>query len=485
MRNAALSLIAQVLGGLLAGGLTIFLARSLGSQDYGVLSLGLGISGLALLPSDFGVSNSVARYVAEHINDRRRLHAVMADGLRLKLLAAVTVSVIMFALAGPIAGWYNTPALAWPVRGLAVALLGQSVMLISGAFVAVGRVDLQVVTNLIESAVQVTTEIALVLAGAGATGAAFGQAIGYVVGAVLTMILLVRLFGPGILPRTPRLGPEFRRIAGYAGVLLIVDGAYTVFNQIDVLVIGAYLGAGSVAFFSAPSQMLVFLGYPGAAMSSGVAPRLSRGGEGGPNVTAFLNGMRLLLIVQAAITAFVLGWAQLMVRVALGDQYAHSVPVLRALAPYVFLSGFGSLVSISANFLGEAPKRVPVALATMVINIVVDILLVPRIGVIGGAVGTDAAYALYAPAHLFICQRALNVNLRRTASTFARTSLAGAVMTVVLVVFGDSTADATGIIKTALGGVLALAMFVVILFLTEELTISDVRRIGRLMSLTR
>jgi O-antigen/teichoic acid export membrane protein len=473
--NAVSSLLVQIVGAVFTGSLTIFLARKLGSHGYGVLSLALGVSGLVLLPSDFGVSNSIARYVADHSRDHQRVRAVIADGLRLKLYAAVVVSAVTFAMAGVIAGWYHVPSLAWPIRALAISLLGQSLMLSNGLFVAVGRSDLQLRTAFTESLVQVTAAITLVLVGAGATGAAFGQAIGYLAGAGMTGLLLVRLLGRGILPHGPRFGPEAGRILSYAGALLIVDGAYTVFSQIDVLIIGSYLAAGSVALFSAPMSLIVFLGYPGAAVSAGVAPRLSRGAVSGPNVSAFLAGLRLLFVVQALLTAFVLGWAGLMVHIALGQQYIGAVTVLRALGPFVFLSGFGSLVSIGANFLGEAPKRVPVAVATMAINIGLDLLLVPRMGVSGAAVGTDAAYALYAPAHLFICQRALDLDLGHIGLSFVRTALACGVATGVLLLFGDSIALGR-LPFTVLGGVLGVGVFVASLFLTGEITTADARR---------
>jgi O-antigen/teichoic acid export membrane protein len=339
-------------------------------------------------------------------------------------------------------------------------------------------------TAFTESLVQVTAAVALVLAGAGVTGAAFGQAIGYFAGATMTGLLLVRLLGRGILPRSLRFGPETRQIAGYAGALLIVDSAYTVFNQIDVLIIGVYLTAGSVALFSAPMQLIVFLGYPGVAMSSGVAPRLSRGTAGGPNVGAFLAGLRLLLVIQALLTAFVIGWGGLMISLALGRQYAGAIAVLRALAPFVFLSGFGSLVSVSANFLGEAPKRVPIAIATMAINVGLDLFLVPRMGVEGAAIGTDVAFALYAPAHLVICQRVLKLDLRPIGMSFLRTALAGAAATGMLLLFGDSIAI-DHLPVTLAGGVLGVSVFVASLFLTGEITAADVRRATALLPLSR
>ena len=473
-RNTVLSLGVQLTGAAFTAILVIVLTRRLGTHGYGVFALALGIVSLVLLPSDFGISTSAARFVAEHRDQPERIRTVMADGFRLKFSISLIVSVLLAALAGPIASAYGIPAAAWPIRAMSLALFGNSVYLMAVVFTAIGRIDFQLRVAFAESAIELIASLALVLAGAGATGAAFGRAIGYLAGGTVTVVLLVRALGPGILPTRATFGHDARRIAGYAGILLVVDGAYTAFTQIDVLIIGAYLGASSVGIFSAPVKLTVLLAYPGSAVGFGVAPRLARGPSGKTNVQAFTTGLRILLIVQAAITAFILGWAPLLVRVALGPRYHESASVLRALSPYIFLSGFGALVSISANYLGEARKRVPVAAVTVLINCVMDLLLVPRIGVLGGAWGTDAAFALYCPAHLVICQRALHLDLHPTLVTFARTALAGAALTGVLFLFGDSLHH---LWMTALGGVLGVVVFAVVLWITREVTVSEARKV--------
>jgi O-antigen/teichoic acid export membrane protein len=470
--NAALSLAAQLTGAAFTACLVVVLARRLGTHGYGLYSLALGITSLVLLPSDFGVSNSVARFVAEHRGQPDRVEAVMADGLRLKFLGSFVVACVLGALAGPIASAYGIPGLAWPIRAFAISLFGQGVMLIGAVFTATGRNDLALRIAFIESSVEVTTSIGLVLAGAGATGAAFGRALGYTCAGVATIVLLVRALGPGILPRSLHFGVDAGRIGRYAGVLLIIDGAYSAFSRIDVLIIGAYLSAASVGIFSAALKLTVLLAYPGTAIAAGVAPRVARSRGGTPNVSAFAMGLRVSVIVQAAITAFILGWAGLIVRVALGTGYGESASVLRALAPYIFMSGFGALVSMSANYLGQAPRRVPIAIGTLLINLVLDLVLVPRIGVIAGAIGTDAATALYVPAQLLVCRTALGLDLRPAAATLGRTLLAGSAMTGVLLLFGDSLGR---VWLTALGGVLGTIAFCVVLWVTREVDASELR----------
>jgi O-antigen/teichoic acid export membrane protein len=471
-RNAGFSLLSQIVGATFTAGLTLFLARRLGTHGFGVYSLALGIGSLVLFPMDFGISTSMARFVAEHRRDRAGVASVVADGLRLKFLLGLAMSAGLFALAGPLASAFGTHDLLWPVRAIAIALLGQTMMQTTSVFQALGRVGFQLSTATIESASEVTASVALVLAGAGVTGAAFGRAFGYLIGGGLTVVLLVRLVGPGSFPRTLRLGENTRRIGTYAGVILITDGAFTLFNQVDVLVIGAYLGTSAVGIFSAPVRLTGLLGYPGLAISTGVSPLQARNQPGGPNIAAFSTALRVLLIIQAAATAFVLGWADLIVKVTLGSHFGESASVLRALAPFVFLLGFGPLASGTVNYLGEARRRVPIAIATALINLIVDLLLVPRIGVIGGSVGTDLAYALYAPAHLYICQRELRLDLRPAAATLVRTLLAGAATTGVLLLVGSPLDEVWRIV---LGGVAGLSVFVIILRVSGELKSGEAR----------
>ena len=182
-RNSVFAFAAQAASALFTAGLTVFLVRRLGPAEFGVFALAFGVGTLLVLPADFGISQSTARFLAERRGDRDVAAAVLAGGLRLKLAATGLVGATLFAVAGPIADAYGAPGLLWPLRGMAIALLGQSLMgLYGNAFVALGRLSLNFRVVLSESAVEAAASVALVLLGAGASGAAFGRAIGYACG---------------------------------------------------------------------------------------------------------------------------------------------------------------------------------------------------------------------------------------------------------------------------------------------------------------
>jgi O-antigen/teichoic acid export membrane protein len=484
-RNAGIVLASQLTTAAFTAILTIFLARRLGPEEYGVLAVAMGIGAVLVLPADAGLSSSVARFLAERREERGATSALLADALRLKLAIALVVCAALFALAGPIADAYGIAGLVWPIRAIAVAVFGQTVlMLYNGAFIALGRMGLQWRVTVSESAVEFATSIALVLLGAGATGAAFGRAAGYLFGAVVGLALAVRLLGRGVLPSRLRHGHGFaRQIAGYARALVIVDSAFTLFEQIDVLLIGAYLGATAAGLFQAPLRLATFLHYGGVAGGSAVAPRLARTPHSPPDADAFMDGLRWLLLTQAALMAPVVVWAAPLLHLGLGGDYGESAAVLRGLAPYIYLSGIAPLVSLGVNYLGEAPRRIPIAVGAILANLVIDVILIPRIGIVGGAIGSDVGYAVYVPLHLAICRRELGVDLRPLLGVLGRGLLAAAAMGCVLALAGTSATLSIG--QWVVGLMLGPLAFLAVLLLSRELHVADLRAAWRWVAARR
>jgi len=471
-RNAGFALAAQIVTATLTAGLTVFLVRSLSTSAYGLFALALAVGSLVLQPADLGISQSTARFIAERRSSRDAVAGVLADALRLKLVAGAVISGALFALAGPIADAYGETGLAWPIRGIAIAVFAQGLMTLWGtAFVALQRVSLNLRIVASESLAETGGTVALVLLGTGATGAAFGRAIGYGCGAAIAVVLIARLVGRRGLRVLGAGEGNVRRIAGYAGALMIVDGAFTAFAQVDALIIGAYLSAASVGLFQAPYRLTSVLAYPGLALGTAVAPRLSPA-RGQADVGALRRSLRYLIVLQAAIVAGVLVWAEPIIALALGGGHTESAHVLRALAPYIFAAGFAPVLTLGVNYLGEARRRVPIAIATVLINVGIDLLLIPRIGIVGGAIGTDVAFSLYVAAHLWIANDMLVIGLRSLVPTVLRSALGAAVAAAVLLALGTSDINAG---EWVAGAVLAPAAFATAVLATGEFSRAELK----------
>lgn len=471
-RSTALALLTQVVTATFTAGVTLFLVRRLGPDEFGVFSLALGIAGLLLLPADFGIAHSAARFIAERRASRDAAAGVLADAVRLQTLCAAGVATALGLLAGSIASAYGEPDLAWPLRFMAVSLFGQSLMALFGtSFIAVGRIPHNLRLVMGESAVEAGATVALVLIAGGAGGAAAGRAVGYVTGAILGLVLAMRLFGRRAGQVRGRGPVAARRLAGYAGALLVVNGAYSLFMQIDVLLIGAILSTSAVGLFSAPMRLMTLLHYPGLALSNSVSPRVVTA-DGRRDGRPLGMALRWLIVVQAAMVAPVLVWAQPISDLLLGERFAESAEVLRGLTPYVFLLGMAPLISVSVNYLGQARRRVPIALSALMINVVIDVALLEEIGVVAAAIGTSVAYTVYVGGHLRLVRELLDLPLAPLVPTLVRSLLAAAAMAAVLALFGTASLSTLEWVLGAAGGV---AAFLAVLVLTREVSPAELR----------
>lgn len=471
-KNAGFAFGTQMTTAAITAGLTLFLGRALGPDGFGHYALALAIASGAAFLADLGINAATPRFVAERRGSRSAVAAVLGDSLRLKLLVSVPVCVALFALAGPISQVFDAPEAEWPLRGMAIAVLTQGVfLLVLGSFEALGRISINLKIVASESVVEAGAIVALVLLGGGAAGAAFGRGIGYAVGAGIALAFIWRIVGAPRARSGPASGVGPRDIAQYAGALLIIDGLFRLFREADVLLIAALVGGGAaVGLFELPMMLAWFLHYPVGAVSTAVAPRLARTADGRPpQVETFATALRYIIAFQGIFLAPIVVWAEPIVVTLLGAEYRESAQVLRALAPFVLLSGPAVLVSLGVNYLGEARRRIPLVIVVLLVNVVVDIVLIPEIGIVGGAIGTDLAYAIWVPAHLLIIQRLLALSLRPFALAFGRSIVAAAIASVPLVLLGTDV----GILLLLAGGAIASIVYVGSLLLTGELSRSD------------
>jgi O-antigen/teichoic acid export membrane protein len=427
-----------------------------------------------LLPSDFGISSSTARFAAEVHDDRPAVAALLSSALRLKLAIGLLVSAALIGLAEPVAAAYGEPALAWPIRWMAIAVLGQGlVSFYRYTFNAMrnASVGLRIVFG--ESLVEFGASIALVVAAGGAAGASAGRAVGYAFGALLALGITIRRLGPAVIRRSERLGDARRRLARYAGALFVIETAFAASVQVAPLMIGGFLGAREVGIFAAPNRLLVVLGYPGVSLSQGVAPRMARSEGHEPDVKTFAGGLRLLLIFHALILAPLIVWAGPIVDVVLGDGYEESAEILQVMGPYIFVMGISNVLAVGLNYMGEARRRLPVSFMEIGLTAGLTAALLPTVGLIGAAIAADVVSVLFVIMLLRIIVRLVDLPLRPLAVTTVRSLLAGGAAAGVLLAAGTEHIE---VFDWFVAGSGALAAFFGVLLVTGELTLDELQR---------
>ena len=479
-RDAAFAVVTRMTTAAITAFLALFLGRQLGPQVYGYLALAVSVASVAAFLADLGITAATPRFLAERRHNRNAVAAVLGDALRLKICAAIPVSVALFVLAGPITKAFDAPEADWALRGMAIAVLAQGFFLfVLATFEALGRIAVNLRIVALESVLEGTAVVAIVLLGGGAAGAAFGRAIGYTVGLGVALGFVWKVVGAPRPGSATVSGLRARDIARYAGALLIIDALFRAFAQIDVLLIGLIVGGGrAVGLFDLPMQIAWFLHYPAGAASQAVAPRLARAPGSEPQIELFATALRYITALQGIFLAPIIVWATPIMVTLLGEAYRESGDVLQALAPFVLLSGPALLASLGVNYLGAARKRVPLAFAVLGVNVLVDVILIPEIGIVAGAIGTDVAYAIWVPAHLLILRRMIALPLRPQWLAFARAIIAAGIACLPLVALGTDPS-----VPVLVAGVaISCVVYIAALRLTGELTRADVDRMREVVS---
>jgi len=183
-----------------------------------------------------------------------------------------------------------------------------------------------------------------------------------------------------------------------------------------------------------------------------------------------------MVLVQGIVLAPLIVWAEPLTRIALGTEYLGSVDTLRALAPFALLTTVSPLLAGAANYLGAAARRVPIAIAAVVVNAAIDVALLGQIGIVAAAIGTDVAYALYVAAHLRLCQDVAGLRLRPLVAPFLGSLAAAGGMALVLLIFGTGKIP---VVLVVVGAALGTAVYAGILVVTRQVRLEELAALGR------
>jgi O-antigen/teichoic acid export membrane protein len=178
----------------------------------------------------------------------------------------------------------------------------------------------------------------------------------------------------------------------------------------DVIVIQALTGSSSVAIYAAASRVSEIAYFLPVVLMNAVFPLIlrTRAEHGADSETyrstlqraytrAFWSGVAVAL----AITAL----GPLAVGIAFGPRYADAVPILliQAVAcPFVFMAAVFSKWIVAEDTLWVSLTRHG---AGAVLNIGLNVLLIPRIGLIGAALATLASYVMASYLSCFLTGR--------------------------------------------------------------------------------
>jgi len=191
-------------------------------------------------------------------------------------------------------------------------------------------------------------------------------------------------------------GRAARRLFAYSWPLMLSGLSVLVVDWIDLAVIKRFHSAVEVGWYAISYQPVIVAGFLCVAFIGALQPLLvSLALEQRYNTLIWYLDDALPQIAWAAGMGCVL-WAGLAeaIPLVLGEAYRESVLPCQVLMPGLAFSIVAALHAALAQAVDRVRISVFVATTLAVLNILLDIVLVPRIGILGAGVATTASFAL-------------------------------------------------------------------------------------------
>jgi O-antigen/teichoic acid export membrane protein len=444
------------------------ITNALGPSDYGVYVTLLATTTFIVAFSTLGINNGLVRFLAAE-RDKKTISTGYSSSAFVAFILSCAVAAVISLSAGFLAntvfGAPNRASViqvgAWylPLEalfGLATAffLVRQRMLLLSGV-------------RLLDTFVPVSFAVILLLNGHGLYAVVLSMVAVRAALVAAEILIIIRLVGISM----PHLGVAWSYMR-FGLPLVMAMISYAFLNVGDRYIIGLFLGATSVGIYTVSYTLGSALSIIMAPLTTALlAPLTKSHDEGRPREVSTYLSYSLRYYLMFAIPATV-GVSVL------------SSPIIASLATQEFLVGsygitalvafstlFYCLFSIYSNIfflLKRTRNFVILMVVAAAVNLSLDVLLIPRIGIIGPAFATLAAFSMLFAGAFLMTRKHIKVDIDlRFLAKCVLASLAIGLLAYFL--------RPTGWIKVALSVALCVAVYFALLFSMRAFRPHEVR----------
>ncbi|WP_437319929.1 lipopolysaccharide biosynthesis protein [Sorangium sp. So ce385] len=265
------------------------------------------------------------------------------------------------------------------------------------------------------------------------------------------------------------------------------------FNQkLDKFVIGLFFSAGLYAEFAVGSQELPLVGVLAYSVASTMLPDLVARVEGGPTpaegaraaIALWHSGIRKTTLIMLPVAAFLLLFAEPLMRTVYGDAYAGAAVPFRIYSALLPLRVTAYAIVLMA--FGKTSMILRIQVLSMAFNTAANLVLLPTLGMIGAPLSAVLTQALGIVAMVATIARLSGVGLRgvfpwRHYGRVAATALVAAAPLTAFLVTG--AVDERPALCLALGAPLYAGLYLVAAWVTGVLAPEDRAFVARWLRL--
>lgn len=358
---------------------TMYFAHAIGAAAYGVFSLFLAYCGIFNLIGDGGFGGAAVKRISEGKEQNAYFTAFLF--LRVALLAASVVAVL--ALGEYLSSEGTASMVTWLILAL---IVGVFLSVTSAGVYGEGMVGVSQTAGLLNNVVKVLVQVIAVFLGYGTAGLVGGFIAGMIAGGLFSLRYL-RL-------RLARFtAAHLKNLFTFSFWIFLSGSGAIVFSYADTILLSYYMTTADVGIYRIAFQFTAAATFTTLALHTTLFPKISRWHADGALDRVTLSLARavtysLLLAVPVAVGGWILG--DRLLYFFYGAGFAAGAPALAVLLLVQVVNVFMYLQTMCLNAIDRPRESFYATGTAAVVNILLDLALIPLLGIVGAAVATLA-----------------------------------------------------------------------------------------------
>ncbi len=392
----------------------IMLARILGAGGIGEVILAVTVVRISAQIAKFGMEETMMKFVPLYIdrNDSSHLKGTISFALKFCFLFSIVFMLIILLLSKYISlHIFHSPGL---LKLMPIAVVAIPVWVIRDVIGGILRgykdaLRALIPESLISPFFRIVVFLFLLVKGVSPLYAIIAFVAGEILAVIASCIFLQNKI-KGL--RFNKKQCERKEILDVAYTVVFTGMCIMLYTQADIWILGMLTSTETVGIYGIVAKIVLLAYFPMMALSSIMFPLISSIYDSG-NLDEFekvvSESTRWILSMAMPIIMILILEGNYILKYFYGPEFSVGYPALVILTVGQMVKAFAGLIAVILMMTGEHKVYMKLTIIWGILNIALNVLLIPRYGMIGAAAATAFCLSMIDVICIFIIQKRLSV----------------------------------------------------------------------------
>lgn len=373
--------------------LNAYLTRKLGIEGFGRWSYFYSFVNIIALVSYFGINASSRKYAAQY-NKKRKINNVIYSSLKLRIIFSFIFSILVAIFHAQLANILGMEELTQLFLLAAPLIFFMGLIDFSKQiFTGLHRIKYTFLVSFLDFFLKLVLVVSFFYFAVTLSNIVYSFVLASAFSSLIGIWFLYKRFWKGITEKKDLTSKIFK----YSLPLFVTGIGFLIATELDTLMLGILSSDYEVGRYALAKKIVQKLPHISTALAMGAMPVFAKLNSSNKEKLKKLFDKLLktnaLIFIPISIGIIFLG--KIFVPLVFGEDFIASVLPLQILTIYLLSFSFSIFLSSFLDYRGLAKKRARNMIVSIVLNIILNLVLIPKYGAIGTAIATSASYLPY------------------------------------------------------------------------------------------